>query len=54
MHFRVKGKRAKIRFVPVNAADQRTIEDYPALTGHRSDAVGGSFPAGEEQSERSP
>src|SRR6202163_1992180 len=35
MHFRVKGKRAKIRFVPVNAAAQRTIEDYLAMTGHR-------------------
>jgi site-specific recombinase XerD len=35
MHFRVKGKRAKIRFVPVNAAAQRTIEDYLARAGHR-------------------
>jgi integrase/recombinase XerD len=33
MHFRVKGKRAKLRFVPVNAAAQRMIEDYLALTG---------------------
>ena len=32
MHFRVKGKRAKFRFVPVNAAAQRMIEDYLALT----------------------
>ena len=54
MHFRVKGKRSKIRFVPVNAAAQRMIEDYLALTGHRSDVEGGSFPAGEEQSDRSP
>jgi len=28
MHFRIKGKRAKVRFVPVNAAAQRTIEAY--------------------------
>jgi site-specific recombinase XerD len=39
MHFRVKGKRSKIRFVPVNAAAQRMIEDYLALTGHRSDGA---------------
>jgi integrase/recombinase XerD len=43
MHFRVKGKRAKIRFVPVNAAAQRMIEDYLALTGHRSDVEGALF-----------
>jgi hypothetical protein len=27
MHFRIEGKRAKIRFVPVNGAAQRMIED---------------------------
>ncbi len=43
MHFRIKGKRAKIRFVPVNAAAQRTIEDYPMLAGHRSDSEGALF-----------
>jgi integrase/recombinase XerD len=43
MHFRVKGKRAKIRFVPVNAAAQTMIEDYLALTGHRSDVEGALF-----------
>jgi integrase/recombinase XerD len=43
MHFRVKGKRAKIRFVPVNAAAQRMIEDYLALTGHRNDIEGALF-----------
>src|SRR6202011_6033461 len=43
MHFRVKGKRAKIRFVPVNAAAQRMIEDYLALTGHRNDVEGALF-----------
>ena len=30
MHFRVKGKRGKIRFVPVNAVAQRLIEEYLA------------------------
>ena len=43
MHFRVKGKRAKIRFVPVNAAAQRTIEAYLALAGHRTDLEGPLF-----------
>src|ERR1700724_2118840 len=43
MHFRVLGKRAKIRFVPVNAAAQRMIEDYLALTGHRNDVEGALF-----------
>ncbi|MGH7068506.1 MAG: tyrosine-type recombinase/integrase [Acetobacteraceae bacterium] len=43
MHFRIHGKRAKIRFVPVNAAAQRTIEDYLALAGHRADAEGPLF-----------
>src|SRR6476660_1537536 len=43
VHLRVKGKRSKIRFVPVNAAAQRMIEDYLALTGHRSDVEGALF-----------
>src|ERR1700716_3142227 len=43
MHFRVKGKRSKIRFIPVNPAAQRMIEDYLALTGHRSDVEGALF-----------
>jgi integrase/recombinase XerD len=43
MHFRVLGKRAKIRFVPVNAAAQRMIEDYLGMAGHRSDADGALF-----------
>jgi integrase/recombinase XerD len=43
MHFRIKGKRAKIRFVPVNAAAQRTIEAYLALAGHRADLDGPLF-----------
>jgi hypothetical protein len=43
MHFRLKGKRAKIRFVPVDAAAQRMIEDYLAWTGHRNDVEGAIF-----------
>ena len=43
MHFRVKGKRDKVRFIPVNAAAQRLIEEYLALTGHRGDVEGALF-----------
>jgi integrase/recombinase XerD len=43
VHFRIKGKRAKIRFVPVNAAAQRTIEAYLAMAGHRGDLEGPLF-----------
>ena len=43
MHFCVLGKRAKIRFVPVNAAAQRMIEEYLAMAGHRGDADGALF-----------
>jgi integrase/recombinase XerD len=39
----VSKARAKIRFVPVNAAAQRMIEDYLALTGHRNDVEGVLF-----------
>ncbi len=34
IHFRVRGKRGKIRFVPVHAMAQRLIEEYLALAGH--------------------
>jgi site-specific recombinase XerD len=43
VHFRVKGKRDKIRFVPVHAAAQRLIEEYLALAGHGNDATGPLF-----------
>jgi integrase/recombinase XerD len=42
-HFRVMGKRGKIRFIPVNAAALRMIEDYLATAGHRRDAQGALF-----------
>ena len=35
VHFRIKGKRDKIRFVPVHAAAQRLIEEYLAAAGRR-------------------
>jgi len=43
MHFRVKGKRAKIRFIPVNAAAQSTIDAYLEMAGHRADLEGPLF-----------
>ena len=43
MHFRIKGKRDKIRFIPVHAMAQRLIEEYLALAGHASDAAGPVF-----------
>jgi site-specific recombinase XerD len=33
LHFRVKGKRGKVRFVPVQVLAQRLIEEYLALAG---------------------
>jgi len=43
IHFRIKGKRAKIRFIPVNAGAQRMIDDYLAAAGHRGDTEGALF-----------
>jgi integrase/recombinase XerD len=40
VHFRVRGKRGKIRFAPVHAMAQRLIEEYLALAGHRAHAAG--------------
>jgi len=37
--FRVRGKRGKVRFVPVQAMAQRLVEEYLALAGHGADAV---------------
>ena len=43
LHFRVKGKRDKVRFVPVHVAAQRLIEQYLALAGHAIDISGPVF-----------
>ena len=43
MHFRIKGKRDKIRFVPVHVTAQRLIEEYLTLAGHGADATGPLF-----------
>src|SRR5208282_2367946 len=43
VHFRVSGKRGKIRFVPVHAMAQRLIEEYLALAGYGADAAGPVF-----------
>lgn len=43
MHFRIKGKRAKIRFVVANPAALRAIEAYLVMAGHRADLEGPLF-----------
>src|SRR5271170_3746228 len=43
LHFRVKGKRDKVRFVPVHTMAQRLIEQYLALAGHAADTSGPVF-----------
>src|SRR5271166_7120594 len=43
VHFRVRGKRGKVRFVPVHAMAQRLIEAYLAVAGHGADAPGPVF-----------
>jgi integrase/recombinase XerD len=43
VHFRIKGKRGKIRFVPVHAMAQRLIGDYLALAGHGPELDGPLF-----------
>jgi len=51
MHFRVKGKRDKIRFVPVHVTAQRLIEEYLVLAGHGTDAAG-ALPSRKKQRHR--
>jgi len=43
VHFRVHGKRGKIRYIPVNPAAQRLIEAYLEQSGHRDDVDGPLF-----------
>ena len=43
VHFRIKGKREKIRFVPVHPMAQRLIEEYLALAGHGAEPDGPLF-----------
>ena len=43
MHFRIQGKRDKIRYVPVHAAAQRLIETYLNMAGHSIDVGGPLF-----------
>lgn len=43
IHFKVKGKRGKIRFVPAHAQAQRLIESYLLLAGHGDDHDGPLF-----------
>jgi site-specific recombinase XerD len=43
MHFRIKGKRAKIRFVPMHVTAQQLIQEYLALAKHGDDTAGPLF-----------
>jgi integrase len=43
IHFKVKGKRGKIRFVPAHAQAQRLIESYLVMAGHGDDHDGPLF-----------
>ncbi|MGD0797734.1 MAG: tyrosine-type recombinase/integrase [Acidobacteriaceae bacterium] len=43
VHFRIKGKRNKTRFVPVHPMGQRLIEEYLALARHSADVDGPLF-----------
>jgi integrase/recombinase XerD len=43
MHFRVKGKRDKVRFIPAHVTAQGLIEQYLAKAGHGEDAAGPLF-----------
>jgi integrase/recombinase XerD len=43
LHFRVKGKRDKVRFMPVHVMAQRLIEQYLAFAGHAADIPGPVF-----------
>jgi integrase/recombinase XerD len=43
VHFRIKGKREKIRFVPVHPMAQRLIEEYLALAKHGGGPDGALF-----------
>lgn len=43
LHFRIKGKREKIRFVPVHPISQRLIGDYLVFAGHALEPEGPLF-----------
>jgi len=43
VHFRVRGKRDKVRFVPAHPLAQRLVEEYLALAGHAGDFGGSLF-----------
>jgi site-specific recombinase XerD len=43
VHLRVKGKRDKVRFVPLHTAAQRLIDGYLSMAGHGADSAGPLF-----------
>jgi integrase/recombinase XerD len=50
VHFRIQGKRDKIRFVPVHPMAQRLIEEYLETAGSRARCARPRVSASEEQS----
>jgi site-specific recombinase XerD len=52
VHFRVKGKRDKVRFVPLHATAQLLIDEYLTLAGHREDTAGPLFRPVQKQRHR--
>ena len=46
LHFSIKGKRGKVRFVPVQVLTQRLTEECLSLAGHAADTSGPVFPPG--------
>lgn len=42
-HFKIKGKRDKIRYIPLHPLAQRLIENYVLLAGHENDLSGPLF-----------
>lgn len=43
LHFRIRGKRDKVRYLPVNPNSQRLLNDYLEAAGHREDKSGPLF-----------
>lgn len=43
LHFRIKGKRDKLRYLPVNPNSQRLITEYLKASGHQDDKSGPLF-----------
>ena len=47
-HFRIKGKRDKVSFIPAHAAALRLIEEYLAMAAHADDSSGPVVSSGDQ------